>query len=313
MPEIQERKGIMPRGIIFHKGEVVPKAMPVNTAGKLDSAMQPWAKANPYAAHLYQKFCSRGKIHIGQAFRLDAGGQSWVLLPTRSDPTVAADLETIEAAISSLVVMAAEQRWHTLAIPSLGDDISWYTTRKMLDQLLAVSTIAQVFLYDAPRIRLEVVEHGDILETGNHFAIVIPVSSSGHANKGLARRCAKKYPDWEAAYSEACANGMLRRAGYTYYWTRFTAPTESRLPRKIIAAATVAATKNTPKKPALALCISLLQDYSLHTPRMTDIAIPAVHSGFAGIAWPRVKDVIEDSLESWAETLETVYLYPPYP
>jgi hypothetical protein len=312
MPEIQERKGTMPRGFIFHEG-VTPKALPVNTAGKLDGTLLDWAKTNPYAAHLYQQFCSRGKIRIGQAFRLDVGGQPWALLPIRDDPTAAADPEKIESVISSLVVIAVEQQWRTLAIPSLGDDVSWHATRKMLGSVLAVSTIEQVFLYDTPRIRLEVVEHGDILESGKHFAIVIPVSSSGQANKGLARRCAKKYPGWEAAYHDACETGLLRQAGYTHYWTRFTAPTENRLPRKIIAVATVAATKNTPKKPALARCLSLLQDYSLHTPRMTDIAIPAVHSGFAGIAWPRVKDVIEDSLESWAETLETIYLYPPYP
>jgi O-acetyl-ADP-ribose deacetylase (regulator of RNase III) len=311
MPEIQERKGTMPRGIIFHKGKVVPKALPVNTAGKLDGTLLAWAKVNPYAAHLYQQFCSRGRIGLGQAFRLEVGGQPWALLPIRENPTTAADPEKIESAISSLVVMAAEQQWHTLAIPSLGDDVSWYATRKMLGELLAVSTIERVFLYDTPRIRLEVVEQGDILECGK-FAIVIPVNTFGKANKGLARRCAKKYPDWEAAYREACENGLLRQAGFTYYWTRLTASTENRLPRKIIAAATVAAAKNTPKKPALNRCLSLLQDYSLHTPRMTEIAIPAVHSGFGGIAWPHVKDVIEDSLESWAETLETIYLYPPY-
>ena len=313
MPEIQERKGNMPRGFVFHKGEVVPKVIPVNTAGRPDSAMATWAHNHPYAFHLYQQFCSREKIRIGQASGLVTGAQPWAILPTRINPSAPADYEQTESAIASLTVLAVERQWRTIAVPSLGDDVCWYTARKMLSELLATSTIETVLLYDTPRIRLEVVEQGDILESGKHFAIVIPVSSSGQANKGLARRCAKKYPGWEAAYHDACETGLLRQAGYTHYWTRFTAPTENRLPRKIIAVATVAATKNTPKKPALARCLSLLQDYSLHTPRMTDIAIPAVHSGFAGIAWPRVKDVIEDSLDTWPETLETIYLYPPYP
>lgn len=303
----------MPAGFVLYQGEMVPKVLPVNAAGKIDDTLMTWSKAHPYAASLYKGLCTGGKIKTGQAHLIETGGQAWALLPVRETANSPADSTRVEQALTSLIVLAAEKNWRAIAVPSLGDDISHPSTRAMLSNLLFLSSIEHVILYDSttPLTRLVVVEHGDILASGT-FAIVIPVHALGHANKGLVRRCAKKYPDWEAAYLEACETGMFRRAGYTFPWTRIATPTEIRMPRKIIAAATTAEGGKR-KMAALTYCIARLQGYSARTPRMTDIAIPAVHSGFAGIAWPRVKDVIEDSLESWAKTLETIYLYPPYP
>jgi O-acetyl-ADP-ribose deacetylase (regulator of RNase III) len=312
MPEIKEIKGPMPTGYLLRGKNIVPKVMPVNAAGEIDSTMSSWAKTHAYAARLYQSFCARGSIQLGKATVIKSGGQDWVLLPIRSHSSAPASQSQIEEAIVSLVSLAAEKQWHTIAIPPLGDDVSWNATRQTLEKFIFFSSVIRTIdMYGAPKIRLEVIENGDIL-TSNAFGVVIPVAPSGLANKGLARRCANMYPAWDEAYQQFCREGRLGKAGYLFTWTRLSSPPENRMPRKIIATATVDLGKP-PKLPILERCLSFLQNYAAHTPTMTEIAIPAVHSGFAGVSWPKVKSVIEDGLEAWPETVDRILLYPPYP
>lgn len=134
---------------------------------------------------------------------------------------------------------------------------------------------------------------GDLFKSAAD-ALVNPVNCEGVMGKGLALEFKRRWPEMYKSYQISCTNGELQPGSVILF--RGSAP-------QIILFATKGAWRNPSQYEYIETGLDHLKTY-LGIWGLSSIAMPAIGCGLGGLAWPRVKELIEIHLHDVPARIE---------